>query len=61
MGQSPGYTVECPGCGAFSYDSDKYCACCGTSLHKQCTSCGAEMFQPVAFFCTECGGRLPGS
>lgn len=44
----------CPACGAYAYRHDRYCACCGTSLHLR----EPRARHPVAFFCTQCGGGL---
>jgi hypothetical protein len=50
--------IRCPACGTAGYPTDKYCACCGGHLTRICRDCGAEVTQPVANYCTQCGSAL---
>jgi hypothetical protein len=50
--------VRCSGCGAVTYPEDRFCACCGTAVECLCTTCGAVIPHPVAYFCSRCGARL---
>ena len=49
---------KCPGCGADIINkNDKFCAECGMSLVKKCSSCG-KTIEGDSKFCPECGNKL---
>lgn len=51
-------TLICPSCHAIACGSDTYCAWCGGGLVRLCPDCHAWVFQPVAYYCTQCGSAL---
>src|ERR1700733_11315705 len=49
--------MNCPGCGAETTDSRRFCTACGTALPVACPACGNPA-QAGSKFCGDCGAPI---